>query len=179
MRACRVLSCERRARTTFEWSSLVKRLLRATSSVYRPLFFALAQSTALFALTSPAVTPYEKPRAAWAEGATASSRMVRASGVRRCMRMEPRILWKVAGAAVGCRQDGDLPDGHAIGRESGSAARALQRLRVRSAAPGGRRAGGRRLGHRPPARYWRAGRLARRDRAFRAGRAQRADPPRA
>ncbi len=91
--------------------------------------------------------------------------------------MEPPILWKVAGPAIGCRADGDLRDGHARGRESGSAARAVQRLRVRPAAPGGRRAGGRRLGHRPPARHWRAGRLARCDRPFRARRAQRADPP--
>src|SRR3954447_9439529 len=179
MRACRVLSCERRARSTFEWSSLVNRLFRATSSVYRPLFFALPQSNALFALTSPAVTPYEKPRAAWAAGATASRRMVRASGVRRCMRMEPGILWKVAGAPVGCRADGDLPDGHARGREPGSAARALQRVRLRSAASRGRRAGGRRLGRRPPARHRRAGRLPRCDRAFRAGRTNRADPPNA
>ncbi len=42
----------------------MKRLFSATSSVYRPLFFALAQSTAPVAFTSPAVTPYEKPRAA-------------------------------------------------------------------------------------------------------------------
>ena len=77
-------------------------------------------------------------------------------------------------APVGCRPDGGLPDGHARGGEPGSAARALQRLRLRSAAPRGRGARERRLGNRPPARHRRARGLARRDRALRAGRAQRA-----
>src|SRR5215212_4230901 len=75
MRACTVLSCDFLARATFECSSLVKRLLRATSSVYRPGLFAFPHRTALLELTSPAATPSEKPRAAYAEGAAASSRM--------------------------------------------------------------------------------------------------------
>src|SRR3954451_1252777 len=104
MRAWTVLSCDFRARATSPCTSFVNRLFRATTSEYRPLFFALPHSTALLEVTSPAVTPYEKPRAANAEGAAASSRMVRASGIRRFMRMgTPHPMEGCGGAPVGCR----------------------------------------------------------------------------
>ena len=57
--------------------------LRATSSVYLPLFAALPHSTALVEVTSPAVTPNWNPLAASAGGAssrvaTRASRRARA-----------------------------------------------------------------------------------------------------